>query len=208
MADGERFDQDSAYAYHAFDKWPYRPVFLSTTNTRTWLAVREGFYEASLGLVKKLAAGQLSEDLEGVAAVYLYRHYLELSLKRLILEGRWLKTPDKNAIASEVEQLKKQHFLDVLWQLVVTDAKPKFSGDGWKSFDTEFARKCIFEFHAVDPRGTAFRYADCGAEKYLVNFRQLAETMVHVHQVLDGMITWLVETYGQNAEWEDILNSF
>ena len=194
--------------YTSHEKWPYRPVFFSTSNTRTWLGVREGFYEASLGLVKELAVGHLSEDIEGVAAVYLFRHYLELSLKRLILEGRWLRTPDKNAMAGEVEQLKNQHNLDVLWQLVLSDAKPKFSGDGWKSFDSEFARRCINEFHTVDPKGTAFRYADCGAERYLISFIQLAENMGHVHQVLDGMITWLVETYGQNQEWENILNSF
>lgn len=66
--------------YTAHEKWPYRTVFFITSNTRTRLGVGEGFYEASLDLVKELAVGRLSEDLEGVAAVYLFRHYLELSL--------------------------------------------------------------------------------------------------------------------------------
>jgi hypothetical protein len=199
---------DADFTYSALEKWPYKPVFFKTENTRTWLGVREGFYEASRELVEGLAAGKYSEDLEGVAAVYLFRHYLELSLKRIILEGRWLESSDKNARPEDVKKLGNEHNLEVLWQMVVTDAMPKFATSEWKDFDVQFARKCVNEFHKADPHGVAFRYGGCGAENYLVNFQQLAANIAHVHQVLDGIITWLVETYGQNAEWQDILNSY
>ena len=104
------------YEYAPFEKWEYRPVLFKSDNSRTWIGVREGYYEASLGLIQALAKGKLSEDLEGIAAVFLFRHYLELSLKRIIIEGRWLKSADKNARKGEVEALKPEHRLRVLWK--------------------------------------------------------------------------------------------
>jgi hypothetical protein len=204
----EQWDEDSNYRYPPYEKRAYSPVFFKTDNTRTWLGVCEGFYEASRILAEGLADGKFSEDLEGVAAIFLFRHYLELSLKRIVWEGRRLESPDKNARPDDVRQLKNEHNLDVLWQALVTDAMPKFALGNWKNFDIEFVRKCVFEFHKVDPKGVTFRYAGSGAENYLVDFRQLAANMVHVREVLEGIISWLVETYGQNAEWEDILNSY
>lgn len=201
-------DPDADYTYSAFEKWPYRSVFYKTDNTRTWLGVREGFYEASRELVEGLAAGKYREDLEGVAATYLFRHYLELSLKSIILEGRRLESPEKNARPEDVKKLGNEHNLDVLWKMVVEDAMPKFAAGDWKNFDIQYVRKCVNEFHEADPHGVAFRYRGCGAEHYLVSFQQLAANMNHVHQVLDGIISWLAETYGQNEEWQDILNSY
>jgi hypothetical protein len=199
---------DADHGYTAFEKWPYKRIFFETENTRTWLCVREGFYEASRELVAGLAVGKYREDIEGVAAIYLFRHYLELSLKRIILQGRWLESSDKNARPEDVKELEREHSLRKLWEMVEDDAMPKFAAGDWKNFDIQFAKKCVYEFHKRDPRGVAFRYKGCGAENYLVSFQQLSASMDHVHQVLDGIDTWLVETYGQNEEWQEILNSY
>jgi hypothetical protein len=204
----EEQEERDPYEYAPFEKWEYRPVLFKTDNTRTWLGVREGFYEASLTLVHSLARGKLSEDLEGVAAIFLFRHYLELSLKRIIIEGRWLKSADKNARKSEVEILKPEHRLRVLWEMMITDAKPKIGSDTWKKFDLEFVKRCVDEFDSADMKGIAFRYDGVGGENYLVSFLQLSENMVHVHQVFEGIISYLVETYGMNAEWEEYVDSF
>ena len=64
MGDEER----DPYEYAPFEKWEYRPVLFKSDNSRTWIGVREGYYEASLGLIQALAKGKLSEDLEGIAA--------------------------------------------------------------------------------------------------------------------------------------------
>jgi hypothetical protein len=202
VADKER----DPYEYAPFEKWEYRPVLFKSDNSRTWIGVREGYYEASLGLIQALARGKLSEDLEGIAAVFLFRHYLELSLKRIIIEGRWLKSADKNAPRGEVDALKPEHRLRVLWEMMVTDAKPKINT--WKRFDIDFVKKCVDEFDSADMQGVSFRYDGAGAEHYLVSFLQLAENMVHVHQVFEGIISHLVETYGLDAEWEQYVNSY
>jgi hypothetical protein len=199
-------EERDPYEYAPFEKWEYRPVLFKSDNSRTWIGVREGYYEASLGLIQALAKGKLSEDLEAIAAVFLFRHYLELSLKRIIIEGRWLKSADKNARRGEVEALKPEHRLRVLWEMMVTDAKPKINA--WKRLDIDFVKKCVDEFDSADMQGVSFGYDGAGAEHYLVSFLQLAENMVHVHQVFEGLISHLVETYGLNAEWEQYVNSY
>ena len=102
--------------------------------------------------------------------------------------------------------LKPEHRLRVLWEMMVTDAKPKI--DTWKRLDIDFVKKCVDEFDSADMQGVSFRYDGAGAEHYLVSFLQLAENMVHVHQVFEGLISHLVETYGLNAEWEQYVNSY
>jgi hypothetical protein len=201
-------DPDADYPYSAFEKWPYKSVFFKTDNTRTWLGVADGYYEASRLLVEGLANGKFSEDIEGIIAVFLFRHYLELSLKRIIVEGRWLNSVDKNARATEVAELKRTHHLGGLWEKVIADAQPKIPVADWNGYDVDFVKKCVFEFDRVDPNGEAYRYDMEGAENYQVSYQQLATNIVHVHQVLEGIISYLVNTYGQNAEWQAILNSY
>jgi len=194
-------DDADNFGYTAYEKWAYRPVFFKTDNTRTWLGVREGYYEASLFLIKGIAKGEFNEDMEGVVAVFVFRHYLELSLKRIIVEGRWLKTVDENARKEDVRELNRTHALGGLWEKVLSDAMPKIPGD-----ETDFVQKCVLEFDRVDRNGETFRYAEEGAENYVVSFLQLSQSMVHVHQVLEAIITYLVETYHWNrSALEDTL---
>ena len=87
----------------AFEKWPYRRLLYKTENTRSWLDFRGGYYEASHMLILGVAEGRLREDIEGVAALFLFRHYLELSLKMIVGEGRWLKSIEENARLADVK---------------------------------------------------------------------------------------------------------
>jgi hypothetical protein len=106
-----------------------------------------------------------------------------------------------------VTELKPTHHLGGLWEKVISDAMPKIGQDEWNEYDIDFVRKCIFEFDLADSTGEAHRYQEEGAENYLVSFQQLAANMVHVHDVLETIISFLVETYGLNAEWSSQLNS-
>ena len=92
--------------------------------------------------------------------------------------------------------------------MVIADAKPKIAPDNWEQFDTDFVKKCVSEFQTVDSRGVAFRYSDQGAENYLPDFAQLGASMVHVHDVFEEIISWLAATYGENSDWQKILNSY
>ena len=192
----------------AFEKWPYRRLLYKTENTRSWLDFRGGYYEASHMLILGVAEGRLREDIEGVAALFLFRHYLELSLKMIVGEGRWLKSKEENARLAEVKKLEPIHRLCDLWDMVIADAKPKIAPDNWEQFDTDFVKKCVSEFQTVDSRGVAFRYSDQGAENYLPDFAQLGASMVHVHDVFEEIISWLAATYGENSDWQKILNSY
>jgi hypothetical protein len=40
------------------------------------------------------------------------------------------------------------------------------------------------------------------------DFAYIGTAMEHVYQVLEGLTVYLIETHGQNEEWQEILNSY
>jgi hypothetical protein len=126
----------------------------------------------------------------------------------VVHRARNCSNEDENARKEDVAELKPTHNLGGLWVKVISDAKPKIGQDRWNTYDVEFVRKCVFEFDLADSNGETHRYPKEGAENYLMSSKQLAANMVHVHDVLETIIGWLVETYGLNAEWSSELNSF
>jgi len=200
----EHFDD----GYTAFEKWEYQRLIYVGEYPKAWISFRESFYRASEIIIKDLAVGKGFPDLEGPAAVFLFRHYLELALKALVIHGQMLEGPDKNAALDSVKKVKRIHILADLWELVIADAKSKIDPKDWENYDIPFVEKCIAEFHDRDQKGLAFRYHGEGGEHFDYNFTYLGKAMEHVYQVLEGLIVYLVETHGQNEEWEDILNSY
>ena len=85
---------------------------------KSWIDIAESFYRASLILVEGVAADRLNEDTEGIAAAFLFRHYLELSLKNIILAGRfsderWAeRSPGRRSarVGSQVERIVEACF--------------------------------------------------------------------------------------------------
>jgi hypothetical protein len=200
--------EDAFDRYTAFQKWDYEQLIHVGEYKKPWIIFRESFYRASEIIIKNLAAGRGFPDLEGPAAVFLLRHYLELALKALVMRGRMLERPDKNAAIESVKEVKRVHVLDELWRLVLVDAKPKIDPADWDNYDIPFVEKCIAELHDRDEKGFAFRYNGHGAERFDYSFGYLVVAMEHVYQVLEGLIAYLDATYDQNQEWEEILNSY
>ena len=194
--------------YTAFEKWKYKQLIYVGEHPKPWISFRESFYRASEIIVRNLAVNKGFPDLEGPAAVFLFRHYLELALKVLVMRGRMLERPDKNAAIASVKEVARIHALADLWELVLADAKPKIDPKDWDNYDIPFVEKCIAEFHDRDQKGFAFRYHGEGGEHFEYGFADLEKAMEHVYQVLEGLRVYLVETHGQNEEWEDILNSY
>jgi hypothetical protein len=192
--------------YSAFQKWEYDKVFYAESHPKSWLDIGESFYRASLLLMKGVAEDRLNEDTEGIAAAFLFRHYLELSLKNIVLAGRFLTQEGQNAPHKDAIPAWG-HKLSELWKLVLRDAKTKMQAGDWNNYDVEFVEKCIAEFDGIDPHGLAFRYAGEGAESLHVHFHWLYAIMEHVHQVLEGIRVYLVEMHGQNADYESYLQS-
>jgi len=77
----------------------------------------------------------------------------------------------------------------------------------WDNYDTTFVEKCIAEFDGIDPQGMVFRYASEGAETLHVHFHWRHAIMEHVNQVLEGIRVYLIDTHGQNADYESYLRS-
>jgi|HubBroStandDraft_4_1064222.scaffolds.fasta_scaffold497637_1 hypothetical protein len=197
----------SDFGYTAFERWDYKPIIYKLDHDQSWIDMAQSFYRGGHGLIGGVVEGDLREDVEGVAGVFLFRHYLELVLKRIVLRGRWLKKEDKNAARESVKEVANIHELGVLWRWVLEDARPKVSDDTWKNYDVGFVERCIAEFDAVDKKGFAFRYPGQGGEYCRFDYEYLYVAMEHVEQILGNMLTYLIESYAENAEYDAILES-
>lgn len=123
--------------------------------------------------------------------VFLYRHYVELRLKDLIGLGQRL--------AQETLLVPEGHDLIRLWGV----AKPHLEreldpDDGDRSVEIAQMERVIEELAALDPRGTAFRYATGahggrplpdGASR--LNLQQFATTMTKLARALDDTSGWM-----------------
>lgn len=132
----------SDYGYTAFEKWTFKPIIYEEPQERTWIDFGQSFYQTSLILVNgRPSEGAFLEDVEGVAAIFLFRHYLELALKRIIVRGRCLIQTDKNAAWEDAKNVANIHDLPALWQMVLKDARPKLRPEHWDNYDTAFVEE-------------------------------------------------------------------
>jgi hypothetical protein len=203
----EQADLDAlpAREYTAFDKWEYRQIIYPTDQEHSWRDMGNSYFSACRPLIEGLASGKLKEDIEGTAAIFLFRHYLELMLKRIVLSERLLISPDEIAIKEEVEKVANIHDLSTIWKWVVTDAKPKLPE--WDGYDVASVEQCVMEFDRADKKGFAFRYDRQGGEFCRFDFVALDNQMEHFRQVLEGIWTCLYEMRAQIREYEEELQS-
>jgi hypothetical protein len=193
------------YGYTAFEVWEYRPFIHVLEANKFWIDFKESFYRASELIVERLSKGHGFAEIEGIAAVFLFRHYLELALKRIVVRGRALIRLDKNAAWKDAEEVARIHSLQELWKLALSDAKPKIEQRIWDSYDIGFVEKCIAEFDDRDKKGFAFRYPRHGGERYDYNFQFFRIAMEHVYQILENMTTCLIAAHIENSDWEATL---
>lgn len=187
----------------AFEKWEYKPVIIKLPEKRSWFNLGGTFYRASYAIIEGIVKGNLFEEIEGPAGVYLFRHFLELSMKEIILWGRSLKTQDENAIWENIEQEWGHKLLD-LWQAVRKDAKPKIDAARWDSLDIAFVEKRVAEFAKADPGSTTFRYEGAGGENLEIDYKQLLKDMPHVRMVLEHIANYLRYMRIRNDDWEEM----
>ncbi len=72
------------------EKLRYEPIFHPRTYAMSLQDHADSFYAASLRLIQCIAKGEIDKHTEGIAAVFLARHYLELALKSVLEIGRSL----------------------------------------------------------------------------------------------------------------------
>jgi hypothetical protein len=155
--------------------------------------------------------------IEGIAGVYLFRHYLELALKHILFHSRWLRHQSTNEHWNEVKDVAKTHSLQRLWNTITKERIGKIPDEFWDSHDIDFVTACITEFHSVDQNGETFRYHGPAfgviqgppvVNQLYIAFDRLLAQMDHVRDVLWSLDAYCLNTHGLNEEWEDILKSF
>lgn len=147
--------------------------------------------------------------------MFLFRHYVELELKYILLHTRWLKDRETNAAKEDVKAIEKIHSLQDLWRMVKTETPDKIGPEAWNGFDLGFIDKVVRDLHRVDPESFSFRYSGNrigegvrGARELWIDFHAILGQSQHVYNVLHSIQVYLVETYGQNAEWEAEMSSW
>jgi hypothetical protein len=108
--------------------------------------------------VEQIAKHEALEDLVGVAALYLFRHYLELTLKSIAYNLRRLKTGRQNRPEEDRREVEAIHSLVQFWREVKNDCPPKVGKKTWRAWDTKLVDNCVAVFDEIDPNGERFRY--------------------------------------------------
>lgn len=113
---------------------------------------RVGYRKAADALVIKALAEPPPTDQVGLIypIMYLYRHYLELTLKDLLFEAQ--------AAAVATYSVKVGHDLSTLWDTILDMVETVQGNQDRQSFDEAFG-PLVKTFHAADPNADAFRYA-------------------------------------------------
>lgn len=168
-----------------------------------WDLYAQGYKLAADVLVQHVVAEQTDQDALVYPIAFLYRQYLELSLKELIrLGSQLLGTPD---------DLPHHHDLRELWRecrRIMEQVWPRGPSD-----DLDAVEERINEFTSTDPASTGFRYpTDKSGSASLpelrhVNLRNLSDVMAGVHSLLDGAITGISEYLDAKREMEEDLRT-
>ena len=186
------------------EKVLYESVFHNPNGQMaSWLMA--SYHVAAHSLVEIVVQGKSFTGFEGIAAVFLFRHYLELVLKSIAVNLGRLETKEKNLPKDKWREWpSNEHKLAVLWDEVKTEFPKKMGQDWWESLDTKFIDKCVTEFHDIDPSSQRFRYPHerkitRDELKHLgVSWSALLRTIDHSWDVLDNMDGDAEFVYNQN----------
>jgi hypothetical protein len=187
-------------------KWQYVPFIHFPKGVHRMGAIWDlAYYDTAEYVVNGICEGHLNANVHGAAGIYLFRHYVELALKYVLLYSLWLENPTTNA--KEIQEIKKTHNLQALWDSIQQEVPTKLGQNAWDGFDTAFIDKVVRDLHAADAGSYTFRYmggtfGQEEGEELAIDFRVLRGQMKHVYNVLHSMGVYLIETHGMNAEWE------
>lgn len=170
---------------------------------KTFYAYAKGYKDAADFLVQGAVNGsrhfnfQINELVFPIA--FLYRQYLELRLKDIIVLSNRLN----NKSPRLPFDLQKDHSINKLW----SHAKPLIEAvsSNVPRKDLNAVDKLVKYFAAIDPTGMAFRYpinkkGQFHLPELAINLRQLRKTMQKIGSFLDGYSEYF-EVLWQEAQW-------
>jgi hypothetical protein len=182
-------------------------------------AYTEGYLRGARTLVERVVSTSRDQDVLLYPIIFLYRHHIELVLKKLIARSPYL-------IDRELTDAEKQHLcrhrLDLLWN----DLKPMMEdickAAGWDRLDPEDAAgidSYIRQLVKLDPDSYSFRYThskkgdpSLPSDLKRINVRHFSEMMERLASYLDTLDTatdHLVELKSEmEAEWRSEMASY
>lgn len=158
----------------------------------------ENYKDAADTLIDAAVSGHAYIDVVVYPVVFMYRQYLELTLKDIILRTRQLENDGSG--------FPKTHKLDVLWPEAKKLLNAHYGDDTPQELD--YLDSCFTEFTEHDPNSIAFRYPfDKNGNKHLmnlshINLRHLRETMERVANFLSCIAGHIEERLQWQSEME------
>jgi hypothetical protein len=193
MDKGEQFAPLFTYAedFHnnACINWSHNPLELYAT----------AYKEAAEKLVIEIVRSQQGQDTLVYPIVFLYRQYIELRLKEIILEGR--------KILDESGNFPMHHRIHDLWPTAMAIIEKVFKNEEGKP-DFGFVAHVLSEFSKYDPESFSFRYpTDKEGNNPLfglkyINVRHLAETIDRLAEILERISAGISEYRGWQNEMD------
>jgi len=156
----------------------------------------KGYKDAADRLVEYTQKDKTSLNFLVFPILFLYRHYLELALKEIIIAAnRYLE--EHNSI--------KSHNLIQLWERVkglISDANLDISSD-----DVNTVENQIFQFDNLDKSSMTFRYP---VDKQGGVFENLSDyiNIQNVKEIVDGLHSWCFGLVCVLGEYEEAKNQF
>ena len=165
------------------------------TGPDAWAQLTNSYKEAADRLVS-VTSDSFSYAMHGAPIMFMYRHYIELRLKSLLL--------DAGELLDEPQDIPAQHYIRTLWQRVrslLLKISPGSDGDWFTRAD-----QVINEFDRLDPTSFAFRYpvgrdgqASTAPHLY-VDPRVVQQMIGELDILLSGAASQIVEYMGYKHE--------
>jgi hypothetical protein len=162
-----------------------------------------GYKKAADILVEYIKHTQRDHDYLVYPIVFLYRHHLELIIKKIIKDG--------NQLLDIINKVPKHHKIKQLWdncKTIVQEVWPEGSSD-----DLDAVEQCLNQFNEIDQTSIGFRYpTDKQGNPTIsgikhINLRNLAEVMERISSFFEGVDTGISENLSHKCEMEAYYSS-
>lgn len=182
--------------------WHNRAL-LNFSHDVPWFAYASGYKEAADRLIEGIAGGMHGQDMLVFAILYLYRHYLEVSIKEQIKGCQYLldmTPPSQPKNKHQRIQAAQGHDLEGLWGHLKS-LLPGIYPDLARGVLSEIDR-VVEAFHRHDGGGDAARYpVGLDGKRTLsdlreINLRKLSEDMARADSsftTIGGGIDYMLE---------------
>lgn len=157
-------------------------------------AYRQGYRRGAQILVRAVQESECDQDFLVYPIVFLYRHHIELVLKRIIKQAPYII--ERTLTKAEINHLGP-HRLDMLWQDFKPMAAAISKAAGWNDLvqeDVEGIDDYIRQIFEVDPSSYSLRYAhskqgspSLPKELTHINLRHFGELMERLANYLYGL---------------------